>query len=310
MGRRSKSLLGIAVLLGSLAGCKAFTGDKPVCVPNHPADPVMLIWTENIDDDMAVVDRIAPPRVEIMADGQVIANATRVSILSHAALNALTHRITTDLGGSTPGPGVVELERQDGQGDQGREDISLWPAGQPEVRGTVIYNPAPLTSRPGTSATPASGTQPLDAGLPSPWKDAIDALNTLTVQTLAHGKPYQTSDIEVIVSTDDNLLGLISDGKLTKSTGKRPWPAGIPHVPAARPGDPSTYSVQRLPVTGAAVATARHAFVPYLAWPATAQLYDDGIPGQHLGWYGIWHSTTPDEENPSAIPVTCPKTSS
>ena len=240
----------------------------------------------------------------------VIANATRVSILSHAALNALTRRITTDLGGSTLRPGRVALERQDGQGSQGREDISLWPAGQPEVRGTVIYNPAPLTRRSGTSATPASGTQPLDAGLPPAWKDAIDALNTLTAQTLAHGKPYQTTDIRVIVSSDDNLLSLISDGKLIKSTEKRPWPAGIPHVPAAQPGDPSTYSEQRLSVTGAAVATARRAFVQYLEWPATAQFYDDGIPGQHLGWYGIWRSTTPDEETPSAIPVTCPKTSS
>jgi hypothetical protein len=267
---------------------------------------VVLEWTENIDDEMAAVENFAPPRLEIMSDGRVIANATTVSVLTPNAINTLVRRTLTDLSSPTAGSDrLLHLQRQDAGRGQGREDISLWPAHQPEAHGTIMYDPAPPTNAPGATVSTAHGVQPLDARLPAAWKDAVDALNSLTLETLADGTPYPSAEVHVIASFDDDLLSLISGGELTKSTAKRAWPAGIPRVPAYQPGGPSTYGMQHLSVTGAGVTVARRAFVQYLHWPSTAQLYDDGTAGQHYDWAGIWRSITPGEENPSAIPGRC-----
>jgi hypothetical protein len=312
MGRRLTSLLGIgAVLAALMAALIAYSSDHvhyDWCITRNPADPVVLNWTEDIDDEMASVEHFAPPRVEIMADGRVIVNATAVSVLPAGPLNALVHRILTDLGPLSPAHDrVVQVPLQSGAGGQGREDISVWPTNQAEVQGTVIYNYVPATASrtvpvkaPGSRAVP-----PLDAGLPTAWKDAVDTLDNLALQTLATGAPYESADVSVLVSFDPDFLDLVGGGELKTTKTKRAWPTGIPHVSAYQPNDGSNYGMQSFLITGAGVPVARSAFVQFLHWPSTAQLYDDGIAGQHYGWYGIWRAVTPGEQNPSAIPVRC-----
>ena len=309
MARRAGRLLAITALLGGLAGCVEQPREPPPCVAYNPPYPVTLVWTENIDDKLDGVVSFAPPRLEIMPDGRAIADATAVQVLPPTALGALEHRIQTDLGAPGGGRTSVAVTRPDGRGWQGREDISLRAGSGSPSYGTIFFQPVPLSSPPSTNAQPAATPLTFDTGLPPAWRDAVDTLNALTLQTLADGKPYESAQISVLVSYDDNTYSLLSDGKLVKGTGTHPWPAGFPHVPAYQPGGPSSYPIQRFGVSGPGAVAAQRAFVQYLHWPATLQLYDDGIAGQHYGWYGVWRSQIPSEQEPRAMPVTCAKSS-
>ena len=307
MVSRTGRLLAITALLGGLTGCVWPNELAAGCRSYDPPYPVTLIWTENVDDKLDGIAHFAPPRLEIMPDGRAIADATAVQVLSPTALSALKHRIQADLGTLGRSFTAVSFTRPDGQGWQGREDISLWTGSGSPSDSTIIFQPAPLDSAPSTGARPTVTALTLDTGLPPAWKDAVDTLNALTLQTLAEGKPYQSDQISVLVSYDDNIFSLISDGKLVKGTGAHSWPAGFPHVPAYQPGGPSTYPIQQFGVSGSGAVAARHAFVQYLHWPATLQLYDDGIAGQHYGWYGVWRSRTPSEQETGAMPIKCLK---
>jgi hypothetical protein len=276
-------------------------GTSRRCVPNAPRDPVVLDWTEDIDNAVAAGQNFAPPKLEVMADGRVIADAVRVSTLSPAQLSALEQRLLIDFGRAPLH--TLFVSRQDGRAEQGREQITIWPAGRPTAGGVVIYDPAAPTGRP-RALLPHGQVQPLDAGLPPSWRDAVDRLTALSRTTLSSGASYDSAEIRLEISEDQNFLSGVSHGQLTLDRSVRPWPDGVPHVPPYR-GEGSDYALQQRLVSGAAAQSARQAFTRYLDWPGTARAYDDGLPGRLPAWYGIWRPATPTEVSASVVPVVC-----
>lgn len=101
----------LAITGTALSGCHDLMHDDEVlgspapCRAHTPADPLVLSWTENIDDMFATAVGLAGPALEITADGRVVADAVEQTRLSPSALRYLLEQLRTDLAGAGPGPG-------------------------------------------------------------------------------------------------------------------------------------------------------------------------------------------------------------
>ena len=233
----------------------------------------------------------------------MFASAVRMSVLTPVQVTALTTQVARDLGGTHGPANPLILTRQDWHGEEGNEAISVWPSPGTSASGSVVYLPSASPRPPPKYFW--QNTQPLDAAMPAPWRDAVDRLTTLYHHTFIDGVAYVSPTINVLVSNDPDELSMISHGQSRPSTTTARWPAGLPPIRTDQ-ASLSTGS-QALIVTPAATAIARRAFTEYLQWPTTSQLYTAaGLPAGGFGWFGIWRPMIPSELNPSSIPVICP----